>query len=178
MAAVSFLETTNLVGLGLSADKVYSHVIDLNATSTATTTTSTKSTEPTTPISKQPIQQQQQTGLKIVSDVVDGSYRVFDGIGKFWARNTQELENNKTVSGLVDRVKRVGDVVTTANQPLLKGQSELKEISTTTTTTGGKPASIHSENSTCSNSVTTTALPSFMEGRNNRIPSQQSKVNF
>lgn len=178
MAAVSFLETTNLVGLGLSADKVYSHVIDLNATSTATTATSTKSTEPTTPINKQPIQQQQQTGLKIVSDVVDGSYRVFDGIGKFWARNTQELENNKTVSGLVDRVKRVGDVVTTANQPLLKGQSELKEISTRTTTMGVKPASIHSENSTSSNSVTTTALPSFMEGRNNRTPSQQSKVNF
>ncbi|KAF1804376.1 hypothetical protein FB192DRAFT_1278538 [Mucor lusitanicus] len=74
MAAVSFLETTNLVGLGLSADRVFSHVTDLNAT---------KQTTPN-------------PGLKIVSDVVDSSYRVFDGLGKFWQRNTQELENNKT----------------------------------------------------------------------------------
>ncbi|KAI9260276.1 hypothetical protein EDC94DRAFT_520538 [Helicostylum pulchrum] len=79
MASVSFLETTNLVGLGLSADRVYSHITDLNAT---------KLIEP---VKQQ--QQQQQGGLKIMSDVVDGSYKVFDGIGKFWQRNTQELEN-------------------------------------------------------------------------------------
>ncbi|KAI7892116.1 uncharacterized protein EV154DRAFT_419129 [Mucor mucedo] len=79
MAAVSFLETTNLVGLGLSADRVFSHVTDLNAT---------KLIEPV----------KQQGGLKIMSDVVDGSYRVFDGLGKFWQRNTQELENNKTAT--------------------------------------------------------------------------------
>ncbi|KAI8095380.1 hypothetical protein BDF21DRAFT_329131 [Thamnidium elegans] len=88
MASVSFLETTNLVGLGLSADRVYSHVTDLNAT---------KLIEP---VKQQ--QQQQQGGLRIVSDVVDGSYKVFDGIGKFWQRNTQELENSKTTPLMVD----------------------------------------------------------------------------
>jgi hypothetical protein len=149
MAAVSFLETTNLVGLGLSADRVYrykvyknwgkikinifsSHVTDLNAT---------KLIEPA----------KQQTGLKIVSDVVDGSYRVFDGLGKFWQRNTHELENNKTVSGIVDRVRKVSD----AAQPMIKeGLSELKEM-----TTSNKPSSIHSDSS---------SLPSFMEGRLNK----------
>ncbi|KAG2234131.1 hypothetical protein INT48_000308, partial [Thamnidium elegans] len=116
MASVSFLETTNLVGLGLSADRVY----------------------------------------RIVSDVVDGSYKVFDGIGKFWQRNTQELENSKTVTGLVNRVRKVSD----AAQPMIKeGLSELKEMTTTSTTT--KPSSIHSDS-------TTSSLPSFMEGRNNR----------
>ncbi|KAI7858934.1 hypothetical protein BDC45DRAFT_433202 [Circinella umbellata] len=69
MAAVSFLETTNLVGLGLSADKV---------------------------LSPQQQQQQrnntdavgaQQGGLKLMSDVMDSSYRMFDGIGKLWQRD-------------------------------------------------------------------------------------------
>ncbi|KAI9362877.1 hypothetical protein BD770DRAFT_381998 [Pilaira anomala] len=130
MASVSFLETTNLVGLGLSADRVYSHITDLNAT---------KLIEPS-----------KQSGLRIVSDVVDGSYKVFDGIGKFWQRNTQELENNKTVTGLVNRVRKVSD----AAQPMIKeGLSELKEMTT-------KPSSIHSDS-------TTSSLPSFMEGRNN-----------
>ncbi|MBM6386979.1 MAG: hypothetical protein JSY10_23760 [Paenibacillus sp.] len=101
-------------------------------------------------------QQQQQGGLRIVSDVVDGSYKVFDGIGKFWQRNTQELENSKTVTGLVNRVRKVSD----AAQPMIKeGLSELKEMTTTSTTT--KPSSIHSDS-------TTSSLPSFMEGRNNR----------
>ncbi|KAI8644616.1 hypothetical protein BD408DRAFT_340220 [Parasitella parasitica] len=91
MAAVSFLETTNLVGLGLSADRVFSHVTDLNATKAP----------------KQP--QQPNAGLKIVADVVDSSYKVFDGLGKFWQRNTQELEN-KTVSGIVDQAKSVDEL--------------------------------------------------------------------
>ncbi|CAO3644168.1 unnamed protein product [Mucor hiemalis] len=146
MAAVSFLETTNLVGLGLSADRVYSHITDLNATKLIQ--------------SKQ--QQQQQpnnSGLRIVSDVVDSSYRVFDGIGKFWQRNTQELENSKAMSGLVNRVRKVSD----AAQPMLKeGLSELKEMTITTpsTTTSGKISS---------------DLPSFMESRSHRANSLKIK---
>ncbi|KAL9554386.1 hypothetical protein MBANPS3_002831 [Mucor bainieri] len=146
MAAVSFLETTNLVGLGLSADRVFSHVTDLNATKVIDSTTTT-----TTTTSKQP-QQAPNPGLKIVSDVVDSSYRVFDGLGKFWQRNTQELENNKTVSGLVDQVK--GRVRKASDAALPK--SELKEISTTSTASS------------------VSSLPSFMEDRtNNRLNKQQ-----
>lgn len=91
---------------------------------------------------------------------MDGSYKVFDGIGKFWQRNTQELENSKTVTGLVNRVRKVSD----AAQPMIKeGLSELKEMTT-------KPSSIHSDS-------TTSSLPSFMEGRNNhRNVKTNSKV--
>ncbi|KAI8354106.1 hypothetical protein EDC96DRAFT_447095 [Choanephora cucurbitarum] len=84
MAAVSFLETTNLVGLGLSADKVISHVIDFNATKSD-------------PLKKPVVTNQSNpSGLKLVSDVMDSSYRVFDGLGKFWQRNTHELENKSS----------------------------------------------------------------------------------
>jgi hypothetical protein len=84
-------------------------------------------------------QQQGGSGLKIVSDVVDSSYRVFDGIGKFWQRNTLELENHK-VTNLVR-----------------EGLSELKEI-----TTPAKSSLIKSDS-------TTSSLPNFMvEGRGNR----------
>lgn len=120
--------------MNLKYSKQKSHVTDLNAT---------KLIEPV----------KQQGGLKIMSDVVDGSYRVFDGLGKFWQRNTQELENNKTVSGIVDRVRKVGDTVL-----IKEGLSELKEMTT------NKPSSIHSD---------TSSLPSFMEGRLNK-----SKVSF
>ncbi|GAN06236.1 hypothetical protein MAM1_0116d05716 [Mucor ambiguus] len=148
MAAVSFLETTNLVGLGLSADRVFSHVIDLNATKVIeTTTTASKQQQ-----QQQPQQQTPNPGLKIVSDVVDSSYRVFDGLGKFWQRNTQELEN-KTVSGLVDQVKGRVRKASDATVP----KSELKEISTTSTATS------------------VSSLPSFMEDRtNNRVKKQHS----
>ncbi|KAI8890516.1 hypothetical protein K501DRAFT_168348 [Backusella circina FSU 941] len=71
MAAVSFLEVTNLVGLGLSADRVFSHITDLNATKVTTPPNSSSS-------------------LKIVSDVMDSSYRVFDGIGKLWQRGGKD----------------------------------------------------------------------------------------
>lgn len=81
-----------------------------------------------------------------MSDVVDGSYRVFDGLGKFWQRNAQELENNKTVSGIVDRVRKVDAAL------IKEGLSELKEMTT------NKPSSINSD---------TSSLPSFMEGRLN-----------
>lgn len=152
MAAVSFLETTNLVGLGLSADRVYSHITDLNATKLIDT-----------PTSRQQINNNNNNpGLKIVSDVVDSSYRVFDGIGKFWQRNTHELENSKAVSGLVNRVRKVSD----AAQPMIKdGLSELKDM---TTSNNNKPSSISSSDSS--------SLPSFMEGRNNRVNSK-NKVN-
>lgn len=118
-----------------------SHITDLNATKVVEVNEITKAP-----------QQQQSSGLKIVSDVVDSSYKVFDGIGKFWQRNTQELENNKTMSGLVDqvkgRVKQVSDVA----QPILKeGLSELKEI-----------ANKNSDGSSVS------SLPSFIEERLNK----------
>jgi hypothetical protein len=136
MAAVSFLETTNLVGLGLSADKVYSHITDLNATKL-----------PTTKIN----QQQPMAGLKIVSDVMDSSYKVFDGLGKFWQRNAQELENNKTVSGFVGQVKgRVRKVSDAAHSITKEGLSELKEIT----------------NSNSTEDAASISLPSFMEDRN------------
>ncbi|KAI9486415.1 MAG: hypothetical protein EXX96DRAFT_474563 [Benjaminiella poitrasii] len=86
MAAVSFLETTNLVGLGLSADKVFSHVTDLNAEHKVVEPSINKSISTKT---NQP--QTNNPGLKMVSDV-------FDGLGKFWQRNTQDLENNRTSS--------------------------------------------------------------------------------
>ncbi|CEI86325.1 hypothetical protein RMCBS344292_00767 [Rhizopus microsporus] len=71
MAAVSFLETANLVGLGLSADKVISHVADLQNSKTVT-----------------PSSAKQSSGLKLMNDVVDSSYKaVFEGIGKLWQRN-------------------------------------------------------------------------------------------
>ncbi|KAI8147952.1 hypothetical protein BJV82DRAFT_312410 [Fennellomyces sp. T-0311] len=78
MAAVSFLETTNLVGLGLSADKVLSHVTDLNAPLVPPKTTD--------PLPQRPIDSP--GGLKLMSDVMDSSYRVFDGIGRLWQRDT------------------------------------------------------------------------------------------
>ncbi|KAL7314121.1 hypothetical protein PS15m_007772 [Mucor circinelloides] len=142
MAAVSFLETTNLVGLGLSADRVFSHVTDLNATKVIEATPK-----------QQPPQAHQSPnpGLKIVSDVVDSSYRVFDGLGKFWQRNAQELENNRTVSGIVEQVK--GRVRKASDAALPK--SELKEISTTSTASS------------------VSSLPSFMEDRtNSRVKKQ------
>ncbi|KAI9494754.1 hypothetical protein BDB00DRAFT_816923 [Zychaea mexicana] len=85
MAAISFLETTNLVGLGLSADKVLSNVTDFNAP-----------VVPSKPNSLPPSPQQHQQraselgapgGLKIMSDVMDSSYRMFDGIGRLWQRD-------------------------------------------------------------------------------------------
>ncbi|ORE01409.1 hypothetical protein BCV72DRAFT_74384 [Rhizopus microsporus var. microsporus] len=73
MAAVSFLETANLVGLGLSADKVISHVADLQNSKTVTPASSAA---------------KQSSGLKLMNDVVDSSYKaVFEGIGKLWQRN-------------------------------------------------------------------------------------------
>jgi hypothetical protein len=141
MAAVSFLETTNLVGLGLSADKVYSHVTDLNATKLPPSNAKTSQ------------QQQPMAGLKIVSDVMDSSYKVFDGLGKFWQRNAQELENNKTVSGFVGQVKgRVRKVSDAAHSITKEGLSELKEMSNPTTSTD--------------DTSSVSSLPSFMEDRN------------
>ncbi|KAI9258488.1 hypothetical protein BY458DRAFT_518027 [Sporodiniella umbellata] len=71
-AAVSFLETVNLVGLGLSADRVISHAEDL-----ANTKKALKSSTP--------------SGLKLVNDVVDSSYKViFDSVGKLWQRRPIE----------------------------------------------------------------------------------------
>ncbi|ORZ21433.1 hypothetical protein BCR42DRAFT_320725, partial [Absidia repens] len=77
LAAVSFLETTNLVGLGLSADRVHSNVTDLNALTPVSPATTNSSILPGQTTAGG-------TGLKLVSDVMDSSYRVFDGIGRFW----------------------------------------------------------------------------------------------
>ncbi|KAI8372146.1 hypothetical protein BD560DRAFT_369405 [Blakeslea trispora] len=139
MAAVSFLETTNLVGLGLSADKVISHVIDFNE----------GKSEPF----KKPIALQSNTanpsGLKLVSDVMDSSYRVFDGLGKFWQRNTHEFESKSSV--LVGQVKgRVRKVSDAAAQPFKGGLNELKEMA---------------EKSSILSNHDASSLPSFMEDR-------------
>ncbi|KAL0076870.1 hypothetical protein J3Q64DRAFT_1647115 [Phycomyces blakesleeanus] len=77
MAAVSFLETTNLVGLGLSADRVYSHVTDLNGSGDSSISAASHARSAASA-----------GGLKIMSDVVDSSYRVLDGIGRLWQRTT------------------------------------------------------------------------------------------
>lgn len=138
MAAVSFLETTNLVGLGLSADRVFSHITDLNATKLPTSTKT----------NQQHQQQQSIAGLRIVSDVMDSSYKVFDGLGKFWQRNAQELESNKAVSGLVGRVRKVSDA---AHSITKEGLSELKEM------TNSVPTNTDDTSSSAS------SLPSFME---------------
>ena len=91
------------------------------------------------------------SGLKLVSDVMDSSYRVFDGLGKFWQRNTHELENKSSV--LVDQVKgRVRKVSDAAAQPFKGGLNELKEMA--------EKSSILSNHDTSSPS-----LPSFMEDR-------------
>lgn len=83
MAAVSFLESANLVGLGLSADKVISHVEDL-----ANTKKNTKSSP---------------GGLKLVNEVVDSSYKViFDSIGKLWQRNTVEKVQNGPITKFLE----------------------------------------------------------------------------
>lgn len=126
----------------------YSHITDLNATRL---------------IESKQQQPNNNSGLRIVSDVVDSSYRVFDGIGKFWQRNTQELENSKAMSGLVNRVRKVSD----AAQPMIKeGLSELKEMTITTPSTVASGAKISSD------------LPSFMESRGNRANSLKNKVFF
>lgn len=159
MAAVSFLETTNLGGLGLSADKVYSHITDLNATRTKVDTNE-EVAKPLTTNAQQP----STGGMKIVSDVVDSSYKMFDGLGKFWQRNTHELENNKTVSGLVDQMKGRVRQVSDAAQPILKdGLSELKEMANNKTTTTSKNSDTSSVSS----------LPSFMEERLNKASNQK-----
>ncbi|KAI7906958.1 uncharacterized protein BX663DRAFT_482642 [Cokeromyces recurvatus] len=149
LAAVSFLETTNLVGLGLSADKVFSHITDLNAT----TNKSTQASSVTKSMMKSPNQQpSNNSGLKMVSDV-------FDGL---------DLEGNKTVSGIMERVRKVSD----AAQPILKeGLSELKEITTKSSSpsVNNKLTTKHS-----SSSSSLSSLPSFIEDRKNRTKQQKS----
>ncbi|SAM07822.1 hypothetical protein [Absidia glauca] len=88
LAAVSFLETTNLVGLGLSADKVHSNVTDLNALIPPLSSSNQSGQATNAPSSG---------GMKLVSEVMDSSYRVFDGIGRFWQqRNHAEGDGSLT----------------------------------------------------------------------------------
>ncbi|KAI7864404.1 hypothetical protein BDF14DRAFT_1732230, partial [Spinellus fusiger] len=85
LAAASFLETTNLSGLGLSTDRVYGHLTDLE----------TKDISSSADLNAQPIST---SGLKIMSDVMDGSYRMLDGIGRLWQRTTDmDIETAKTL---------------------------------------------------------------------------------
>ncbi|CAO3613086.1 unnamed protein product [Cunninghamella blakesleeana] len=84
LAAVSFLETTNLVGLGLSVDKVHSNVTDLNA---AEPVRSIDRYDQNVNIISNNVGSGS-GGLKLVSEVMDSSYKVFDGIGRLWQRNT------------------------------------------------------------------------------------------
>ncbi|KAI8092254.1 uncharacterized protein B0P05DRAFT_577171 [Gilbertella persicaria] len=102
MAAVAFLETTNLVGLGLSADKVLRLTKSINIGFDLHATKS-----------------KNQSGLRLVSDVVDSSYRVFDGLGKFWQRNAQE-------SSVLDRVRKAKDAAPIPKFLAMKSVEELK----------------------------------------------------
>ncbi|KAI8983669.1 hypothetical protein BDB01DRAFT_789678 [Pilobolus umbonatus] len=111
MAAVSFLETTNLVGLGLSPDKVYSHLTDLNAQNAQQ--------------EDKPASKTNTSGMKIMSDVVDSSYRVFDGIGKFWNRNTQDEGVSAIVGHVKSRVRKMSDVAESISKD---GLNELREM--------------------------------------------------
>ncbi|KAI8581261.1 hypothetical protein K450DRAFT_233903 [Umbelopsis ramanniana AG] len=150
LAVVAFLETTNLVGLGLSADRIMSDLSDLKAGSGSNG-----------PNSKQRFRSPQVDqlaggGRKLVSDVVDG---VFDGIGRFW-RTPESTSSasppvlppptntNKTVGGLlsmpgmaameevknqvVGRVRGSSDASSIKSQEARK-QNELKEMSRTHT---------------------------------------------
>ncbi|KAI8097512.1 uncharacterized protein BX664DRAFT_326584 [Halteromyces radiatus] len=130
LAAVSFLETTNLVGLGLSADKVHSNVIDLNAIA------------PTEMVSDPSNQQGSSssssaggTGLKLVSDVMDSSYRVFDGIGRFWQQRNGTDNDNLTVSAtMTSSAPTTAQVIDTNNKRHHSfsslSPSELKDMAT------------------------------------------------
>ncbi|KAI8967929.1 hypothetical protein BDF20DRAFT_897908 [Mycotypha africana] len=174
MAAVSFLETTNLVGLGLSADKVYSHITDLSGTKISTVDSSPlpTSNQASSSISLK-LQQQQNTGLKLVSEVMDSSSKIFDGINKFWQRNAQELveQHSKRSGGngtsLIEQMKgRVGSASNSNSSKVNPKEGELKEmtlnndsmptISSTSSSTATKPISSSSSSS---------SLPAFMEER-------------
>ncbi|KAI9286358.1 hypothetical protein BC943DRAFT_351671 [Umbelopsis sp. AD052] len=150
LAVVAFLETTNLVGLGLSADRIMSDLSDLQAGSGSHGLNSKQR------FRSPQVDQLAGGGRKLVSDVVDG---VFDGIGRFW--RTPETTSsasppvlppptntNKTVGGLlsmpgmaameevknqvVGRVRGASDASSIKSQEARK-QNELKEMSRTHT---------------------------------------------
>ncbi|KAI9318223.1 hypothetical protein BX666DRAFT_1856701 [Dichotomocladium elegans] len=85
MAAVSFLETTNLVGLGLSAEKVLSHNPHLDKQDDS---------PPTPPKAR---------GLKLMSEMVDNSYKMFDGLGRLWQRDTPKANNHGSMDGPIQK---------------------------------------------------------------------------
>ncbi|RUS19908.1 hypothetical protein BC937DRAFT_86717 [Endogone sp. FLAS-F59071] len=137
LAAVSFLETTNLIGLGLSAEKVISDVTDLQST----VTTSTIAFESLRPVS---IANQARKlsvgpdivdvasdiaggGLKVISGVVDSSYKMLGGLGsRFWGGS--DLSLNSTGSGVASSASSVASAsgTTTLVVPGLAVMEEVK----------------------------------------------------
>ncbi|CAO3696186.1 unnamed protein product [Umbelopsis ramanniana] len=148
LAVVAFLETTNLVGLGLSADRIMSDLGDLKGVPGSHSLNSKQR------FRSPQVDQLAGGGRKLVSDVVDG---VFDGIGRFWRTPETTVTSaaslpalppptntNKTVGGLlsmpgmaameevrnqvVGRVRGSSDASSIKSQEARK-QNELKEMS-------------------------------------------------
>ncbi|KAI8066473.1 hypothetical protein BC940DRAFT_62320 [Gongronella butleri] len=163
-AAVTFLETTNLVGLGLSADKVHSNVTDLNALPQSSGAKQPSAPSPSATTSG---------GLRLVSEVMDSSYKMFDGIGRFWQRSGDAVALNA----------KLGDTGTTSqggasssvsgsharSPPRLFSTSELKEMTASALTSFTKKEAPAPANADASTSNTSSqwdsAIPGFMEQR-------------
>ncbi|CAO3588155.1 unnamed protein product [Absidia cylindrospora] len=175
LAAVSFLETTNLIGLGLSADRVHSNVTDLNALTPVPATTSNSSIHPGQTTTGG-------TGLKLVSDVMDSSYRVFDGIGRFW----QQQRTGSDVDGSMTEVPSASTAAATTatssqdvhgNSKTHHGistlsPSELKDMASSAmglTKSKREPTSSQREGSQWENVV-----PGFLEHRKTSIKPSRS----
>ncbi|ORZ00460.1 hypothetical protein BCR43DRAFT_485252, partial [Syncephalastrum racemosum] len=132
MAAASFLETTNLVGLGLSADKVFSHVTDFNAPATPPKVGSASSSSSTRGESVPAAT----SGMKLMSEMVDSSYKMFDGLGKFWQGRNETAgarmkpsssSNSSTSGGMMEEMKRQVNRVRASSI----AESELKDMAAT-----------------------------------------------
>ncbi|KAL1933956.1 hypothetical protein VTP01DRAFT_8046 [Rhizomucor pusillus] len=120
MAVVSFLETTNLVGLGLSADKVMSNVTDFKAPATPPKSDTSGTREGSS--------ETQANGLKIVSDVMDSSYRMFDGLGRLWQRGQPEAAATEKSS----QISPSGNVVTKMEEMKNQVVSRVRTLSSAT----------------------------------------------
>ncbi|KAG0187617.1 hypothetical protein DFQ28_006061 [Apophysomyces sp. BC1034] len=154
MAAVSFLETTNFAGLGLSADRV--HLTELNVSEEAKIRASSG------------LRQNPMSGLKLMSEVMDSSYRVFDGIGRLWQRNTDGegslAPGSKTAKPSSNQGKHSSMMEEMIGKVRLVSESVKKEPSELKETINNQQR----KNSASSGSTGITwenAVPSFMESR-------------
>ncbi|KAI8343145.1 hypothetical protein BC941DRAFT_410535 [Chlamydoabsidia padenii] len=171
LAAVSFLETTNLVGLGLSVDKVHSNVTDLNAL-IPTPLPSNQSGQPATTTSSSG------AGMKLVSEVMDSSYRVFDGIGRFWQqRNNSDVDASTTTLAPSSQSSSTSTYGNNSKTHHGISPSELKDMATSVMGLAKSKKDLSPPSSQREASHWDKAIPGFLEQRKTSIkPSRSSST--